>query len=125
MSDMKKITLEDLIKRKEQIEANKKKRTTLYIESLNGTITIEKPSLDVLAKAQGMDPVEGDKYLVYSCVVEPNIKDKQLQSIYGCIEPYDIVEKIFDELEIPKIAKACMDLAGFKNRVEVVDAVKN
>lgn len=125
MKEMTKITLEDLIKRKEQIEANKKKRTALYIESLNGIITIEKPSLDVLAKAQGMEPIEGDKYLVYSCIVDPNLKDKQLQSMYGCIEPYDIVEKVFDELEIPKIAKACMDFAGFKNRVEIVDTVKN
>ena len=52
-----KITLAELIRRKEQmLESKKKPKTaTLYIKSLGGTITIESPTSDLARDAQDMD----------------------------------------------------------------------
>ena len=119
------ITLEELIRRKEQmLESKKKPKTeTLYIKSLDGTITIESPTAAMAREAQDMD--NGDAYMVYSCVTEPCLKSKELRDAYGCVEPMEIVEKIFQPGEIPQIAVECLKLAGYIDGVKAVDDIKN
>ena len=120
-----KITLQELIRRKEQMLESKKKPKTaeLYIKSLDGTITIESPTSALARDAQEMD--NGDAYMVYSCVVEPCLKSKELQTEFGCVDPMEIVEKIFDTGEIPQIAVECLKLAGYVDGVKVVNDIKN
>ena len=120
-----KITLEELIRRKEQmLEAKKKPKTaSLYIKSLDGTITIESPTAALARDAQEMD--NGDTYMVYSCVTEPCLKSKELQQEFGCVDPMEIVEKIFETGEIPQIALECLKLAGYVDGVKAVADVKN
>ena len=120
-----KITLDELLKRKEQmLESKKKKKTkSLYVKSLDGTITIESPTGDLARDAQELD--NGDAYLVYSCVTEPCLKSKELQQAFGCVEPMEIVEKIFDVGEIPQIAVECLKLAGYVDGVKAVEDIKN
>lgn len=120
-----KLTLKDLIAKKEQVLNSKNKTRNLYIKSLDGVITIEKPSIDLIIDASKIDEgAESDKYLVYNCIVEPNIKDKELQKAYECVEPTEIL-KIFEDGEISTIAKECMDLAGYNGSVSVVEDIKN
>lgn len=120
-----KLTLKDLIAKKEQVLDSKKKTRNLYIKSLDGIITIEKPSIETIVDASKIDSgMESDKYLVYNCIIEPNLKDKELQKVYGCIEPSDIL-KIFEDGEISSIARECMNLAGYSGSVSVVDDIKN
>ena len=120
-----KITLAELIRRKEQmLESKKKPKTaTLYIKSLGGTITIESPTSDLARDAQDMD--NGDAYMVYSCVTEPCLKSKELQTTFECVEPMEIVEKVFEPGEIPQIAVECLKLAGYVDGVKAVDDIKN
>ena len=120
-----KISLAELIRRKEQmLESKKQKKTAeLFIKSLNGTITIESPTADLARDAQDMD--NGDIYMVYSCVTEPCLKAKELQDAFSCVEPMEIVEKIFDPGEIPQIAVECLKLAGYIDGVKAVDETKN
>ena len=120
-----KITLAELIRRKEQmLESKKKPKTaTLYIKSLDGTITIESPTADLARDAQDMD--NGDAYRVYSCVTDPCLKSKELQTAFECAEPMEIVEKIFAPGEIPQIAVECLKLAGYVDGVKAVDDIKN
>ena len=120
-----KITLTELIRRKEQmLESKKKPKTeTLYIKSLDGTITIESPTSALARDAQDMD--NGDAYMVYSCVTEPCLKSRELQEAFGCIDPMEIVDKIFEPGEIPQIAIECLKLAGYIDGVKVVDDIKN
>lgn len=122
---MTKLTLKDLISKKEQVLSGKKKTRNLYIKSLDGIITIEKPSIETVIDASKIDSgMESDKYLVYNCIIEPNLRDKELQKEYGCVEPTDIL-KIFNDGEISSIAKECMNLAGYSGSVSVVDDIKN
>ena len=120
-----KITLQELIRRKEQmLESKSKPKTgTLYIKSLDGTITIESPTASMAKESQDME--NGDAYIVYSCVKEPCLKSKELQEAFGCIDPMEIVEKIFEPGEVPMIAVECLKLAGYIDGVKAVDDLKN
>ena len=120
-----KITLQELIRRKEQMLEAKRipKTANLYIKSLGGTITIESPTAALAKDAQEMD--NGDAYMVYSCVTEPCLKSRELQDAFGCVEPMEIVDKVFEAGEIPQIAMECMRLAGYVDGVKVVDDIKN
>lgn len=119
-----KLTLAELLRRKEQmLEAKKTKKTLdLYIKSLDAVITIEEPSGALCRDANDMEPGEGDKYMCYECIKEPNLKSQEAQEAFGCADPMDIVEYIFAPGEIPQIAIECMKLAGYMGGVE---AVKN
>ncbi len=118
-----KITLDTLLARKEQAIEDKRKNSTgeLYVQSLDGTITVKPPTRAILSDARETDNDSlADRYLVYQCVVEPNLKDKKLQDAYGCGEPDEIVDKIFELGEVGKIAAECINMAGFGNSVEKV-----
>ena len=120
-----KITLQELIRRKEQMLESKRKPKTanLYIRSLDGTITIESPTAAMAREAQEME--NGDAYMVYSCVTEPYLKSKELQQEFECVDPMEIVEKVFETGEIPQIAVECLKLAGYVDGVKVVNDIKN
>lgn len=122
MNKSTKLTLSELIKRKEQMLAAKKIKKTqdLYIKSIDAVITIEEPDGGLCRDANDMEPGEGDKYMCFECIKEPNLKSQELQDTYGCTEPMDIVDIIFAPGEIPQIAIECMKLAGYMGGVEQV-----
>nr|WP_285842874.1 hypothetical protein [Metabacillus litoralis] len=68
---------------------------------------------------------KADPFMVYNIVVEPNLKDPNLQKEFGCVEPDDIVEKLFESGEISNIAQIGMELAGYKSGVKKVNDLKN
>ena len=120
-----KLTIKDLLKRKEDISSKRVKETkSLYVKSLDGVISIQKPDRALCLDALGMDQ-DGDSYMVYNCVVEPNLKDPELQQEYGCVTPMEIAEKLFEPGEIAGIARECVSLAGYGDSVTVVDEIKN
>ena len=125
MNKQTKITLQELIRRKEQMLEAKKtpKHKELYINSLAGTITITGATSALAKDAQEMD--NGDVYMVYQCVTEPCLKAKELQEAYQCVEPMEIVEKLFDPGEIPQISVECLKLSGYIDGVKAVEDVKN
>lgn len=121
----KRLTLKDLMAKQEQLANKKKKSLNLFVKSLEGVITIEQPDTVTIIDASKIDEgFESDKYLVYNCIVEPNLKDKDLLKAYGCVEPTEIL-KIFDDGEISSIARECMNLAGYNSSVRVVEEIKN
>ena len=119
-----KLTLTELLRRKEQMLESKKIKKTqdLYIKSIDAAITIEEPTGALCRDANDMEAGEGDKYLCYECIKEPNLKSKEVQDAFGCTVPMDVVDIIFAPGEIPQIAIECMKLAGYMGGVE---AVKN
>jgi len=119
------LTLEELLKNKEELIKRKSKKQTkdLYIKSLNATITIQGMD-DGMAKDIA-DMEDGDEYVVYNCVVSPNLKDKALQKEYGCVEPMEIVSQIFMDGEINSISLECAKLSGFVDGVKAIGETKN
>ncbi|SET55465.1 Phage XkdN-like tail assembly chaperone protein, TAC [Natronincola peptidivorans] len=112
----KKLTIKELLAQKEQLKNKKAKVVDLYIESLDAEIAVVTPSTSIILEAQAegeRDAVRADTYLIFNSVKEPNLKDVELQKAYGCVEPLDIVEKIFLPGEISSIASEIMKLAGY------------
>ena len=83
-----KITLAELIKRKEQVLEAKKnvKRARVYVKSLGGEIVIKAPTKSLATESAEMEK-DGDAHLVYECVAEPDLHSKELQEAYGCTYP--------------------------------------
>lgn len=120
--EKKKLTLTDLIKEKEKFQVKTGVKKDLYLDQLDATITILQPERSVV-----MDAIESqsDEYMVYDIVVEPNLKDAELQKAYGCVEPIDIVSKIFNPGTIKGIAQEGLKLAGYESNVKAVEDLKN
>ena len=124
-----KLTLDELIRRKVQIQEAKKQRKTqdLYIDSLGGTITITEPTKEILIDVTNMDKdtYSINKYVVYNCVTEPNLKSQELQDTYECAEPYDIVDKLFSYGEVMQLGSYLNQLSGLTSGVEKLEEIKN
>ena len=110
------VSIQDLIKNKEKIQARKNKLYDLEIPDF-GTVTIKQPTISLIMEAQNMES-NSDQYIIYETFGSPNLKDKELQKEFECTEPTDIVNKIFKIGEIAYIGRAIMECAGFNKDVK-------
>ena len=119
------ITIASLLDRKEDIKKKVNSTKKLYIESLGGEITIKEPSRELCAESLEMlhlgDASRADAHMTYNCVVEPNLKDTQLQKEFGCVEPTEIVDLLFKAGEVAAISGQCLSMAGFGTGVKQLD----
>jgi hypothetical protein len=125
-----KLTLTDLMKDKEKYQVKDDVTAEVYIPRLDANVTLRKPErslcVETIQMTQDDNLVDqADPYLVYNIMVEPNLKDKELQKAYGCVEPTDIVGKIFETGEIPSIAQVGLELAGYDKSIKRVKDLKN
>ncbi len=125
----KKLALADLLARAEQRAGDKKAYKQLYIEPLDGELTVEKiPLPRVLSMLDGvnsnnmMDSLDFQVNLIYQCC--PVLRNPELQGAYDCKEPTDIVCAVFEDnmVAISKAAEAILDFYGL---ADSKDAVKN
>ena len=119
------VTINELIERREKLQTRKGE---LYdVETSIGEITCRIPSAALIAEAWDMrSNADGNKYLVFQCCMEPNLKDDELRRAYKCSEPFDIVTEIFLPGEVAKIAGHLLKLAGFEVNItsKIHNAVK-
>lgn len=127
-----KLTMDDLIKQKESIYRKKgvKKKMEIYLDQLQSTVTIEEPDSSLVTESIGIGSDEnqesnGDDFLVYNTMIEPNLKDAELQKIYECKEPVDIVNAIFSPGTVSAIAVEAMKMAGYMDGITPVAKLKN
>lgn len=120
------VSIQDLIDKKDGIVAG---RTATYdLETSIGTITVKKPSRAFILEAFGLsEAAESEPYIVLNMTVSPNLKDTELQKAYGCMDPLDIVNKLFDSGEVIAISKKIMKCAGYGDDIksEVHEEAKN
>lgn len=126
----KKLSVTELIKDKEKFLPKENVTQELLIERLGATVTIRKPERSLVLETLELGKDENfegnaDDFMVYNIITEPNLKDPELQKAYGCVEPTDIVSKIFEIGEVSDIAKAGMKLAGFMSNATAVEDLKN
>lgn len=127
---VKKLTLTQLIQNKEKYQVKSDTTEELFIDRLGGSITIRKPERSLCLECMEMANDEkrqeqADIHMVYNIVSEPNLKDPELHKEFGCAEPYDIVEKIFEVGEISHISGTGMELAGYHSKIKKVSDLKN
>lgn len=130
-AELKKLTLSDLIARKEQREAGRTDYRDVKVEALDGMLTLKKlPLSQVLTMLDDQDENAGMKEnldfeveLIYkSC---PMLQNKELQEAYGCQEPYDIVLRVLDDNvgALAELASAVLDFYGMGDSIR--DQLKN
>lgn len=120
------VTVADLIARREEIKNKRKDRYD--IETSIGTIIVKQPTLRMIDDIlKGQDNRQNDIELIFETVIEPNLKDKDLQQAYGCTIPSDIVPMLFKPGEVSALARAIMRLAGFGTSFEtkIHEEIKN
>ena len=104
------ISIADLIAKKEDIR--KAKKAKYDIKTSIGTLTVKKPTASLVAETNELED-GNEEYLIINSVVEPDLKEPQLLKAYGCIEPTDIVCKLFDAGEIMALSRTIMSTAGY------------
>lgn len=131
---MAKLNLEELVARATQSKADKLQVRMVEIDREGNTIQATKKDLRTVSKTLDMetettnDRFQAEMKLVYDhCQV---LHEKKLQAAYGCVEPLDAVEKVFDSNMglIEKAAKEILDMYGLaeeEGTKNPVDDVKN
>lgn len=120
-----KLTIADLINNKEKLSHRKKITKDVYIDQLDAVVTLESPDRALILETLEMEGATSDDFLIYNCIIEPNLKDAELQKIYACVEPMDIIEKLFDLGTIKGLAEQALSMAGFDSKVTAVEELKN
>ncbi len=131
---MAKLNLEELVARATQSKADKFQVRMVEIDQEGNTIQATKKDLRTVSKTLDMetettnDRFQAEMKLVYDhCQV---LHEKELQAAYGCVEPLDAVEKVFNSNMglIEKAAKEILDMYGLaeeEGTKNPVDDVKN
>ena len=108
MSENKKVSLEQLIKKKLEKDGKKNATKEIYVESLEGYITVTNPSdsqriefADKTKSGSYVDMMEAYEKLIYDCC--PMLHSQELQKEIEVDYPYDTVKAIFDTDEIADI----------------------
>lgn len=124
---IKKLTLADIISKKDQIMDGKKKIGNVLIPSLGGYIVVEKPDRELIADANEITGgMESNVHLVYNCIVDPNLKDKETIDAFGVHTPKELVQVLLNDGEISDVADALMKLAGYGDTgIKLVTDLKN
>lgn len=120
------LTAKDLLARKNLIARQKCATFEIDVENF-GAFKFRTPTIDDIEDAQKFkDGDSQDDYIIYTCSVEPNLRNAELQEGFECSEPFDIVEKLFLPGVIPQIAEKIVQKAGFKaGSVTLVEDIKN
>lgn len=124
------VSAKDLINNRKLIEDKKEAQIEIEVPDV-GAFLFRLPTIndyqDAQAKAKNrQNEAMENKYLIYTCCVEPGLNNKELQDAYECKEPIDIVDKLFMIGEITSIAQILVDNAGFNNDYKtVVKKAKN
>lgn len=126
--ETKRLSVADLMKEKEKYQVKDDVTESVIVERLNAEVVIRKPEKSLCVDTMKMardenNDTDADEYMVYNTVVEPNLKDKDLQKEFGCKLPTDIVAKIFEPGEIAQLSEVAFELAGYKKGG--VKAIKN
>lgn len=136
----KKLTIQDIIAKKKGESSKERKTATVFVPSYNGEITVIEPSKDDLdrydeslvydyANTQNKEALKDALItLIYNCVSEPNLKDSDLQKALdvSAMHPKQIVNEVFNAIEIPQIGGVLLQLAGrnHEEAVRLVDDLK-
>lgn len=123
------LNAKELIKKRDLINQKKNKEIEIVLDI--GTFLFRLPTLDDYEDSEEYakrrkKQILANNYLIYTCCIEPNLRDEELLKEFECKEPVEIVDKIFVIGEITSIADTLVKKAGFdKDNIEVVDKIKN
>ena len=116
-------TIQELLDMKINVDAKRAATYTIHLEDADMDVSYKLASRTEIIQAQKMGAVDIDPYIIFTHIVEPNLADKELQKGYGmvAIEPYKIVDKILNRLDLAALSLA---IIGEKQK-DLTGEVKN
>lgn len=128
--ETKRLTVLDILKEKEKYSVDKQQTEEVTISRLNVDVVIRKPEKSLCIESLQMTRDEdtadtADAYMVYNTMVEPDLKDTELHTLFGIKDPLEIVDQLFEPGEVAQLSELAMEMAGFKKGVVAVKTVKN
>lgn len=120
------INVKTLLEKKDLLEKRHTKEFFVEVKDL-GVFKFRTPTTgDILDSQTYNDGENDDEFIIYTCCIEPNLKDKELLEGYGVKEPVKIIEKLFLPGESKRIATLLIEAAGYKEEIaKVIDDTKN
>ena len=114
MAKQKKLSFDDLLKQKANIDTAKTKQ--YFVESLDGILELEKASPQKMTELisrvnDGEDQFSVYQEMIYACC--PLLRNKELLTNYEVVEPYDIVQKILTLAEVLDLGSQIIQWYGF------------
>ncbi len=122
---IKKATFKDLVAKKLQRDEDKFKTKDVYVQSLDATLTFKKPDDDLIletidaideGKSDSKLIVEAFKKLIYQCC--DMLQDPELHKELEVQDPFDVVSKIFDAVEIMDLGNKLSDFVNLNGKIE-------
>lgn len=130
MSESKKVSLEQLIKKKLEKDGKKNATKEIFVESLNGNITVTNPSdsqriefADKTKSGSYVDMMDAYSKLIYDCC--PLLHSGDLQKEIEADYPYDTVKAIFDTDEIAEIGVKVFNFFDDEEENDADEKLKN
>lgn len=125
---IKRMTMEELIARKNQADESRKKIIDIEVPAMGGAIAAhKKPLQEYTAFMDSLDDGDTlensiDQFVQIIYAHCPMLQNKELQEAYECQEPSDIVLKVFGDSigAIKSAAMKIMELYGIDDEVAVV-----
>lgn len=127
-----KLTLSELLAKKEQRDRDRVEYKSVYVENLGGELEIKKLPLpqfldkigDLNDDTGAGEAMRAQLDLIYDCC--PVLHSKELQDAYDCIEPTDVVAKVFDDnfSDISLVTAAIFEMYGMDSS-DIVGELKN
>lgn len=128
---MAKLTAKELIAKKGLIEDKKNKKIEIEVPDV-GTFSFRLPNMldyedaEAYGKNRDNSGYEQNKYLLYACCLEPNLKDEELLKGFEVTAGIDLIDKLLMVGEVSTIAQILVKKAGFdKEAFKVVEKLKN
>ena len=115
-------TIQQLIDAKAGIDEKRNKEYTINLKGF-GDVKYKLATRTEIIQIQDMDKENIDPYLIFTHVTEPKLNDTELQKFYGLVglEPYKIIDKLFNADEVGKLSLAIID----RTEKDIVKHIKN
>lgn len=116
-------SIQELIEMKQSIDENRNAIRSIYIPSLDTEFKFKMATRPEMVQLRNMDAQDQDTYLIFTHVIEPNLKDSALQEAYNRgNKPYDIVDKLLNYDEVGMLSLAIIDQ---NSNADIVGDIKN
>ncbi len=129
-SEAKKVSLEQLIRKKLEKDGKRNATKEVYVKSLDANLTVKNPSdtqkiefADKTKTGSYIDMMEAYGKLIYDCC--PMLHSKELQESIEVSYPYDTVKAIFDTEEITEIGIKVLNFFDNEEEDDADEKLKN
>lgn len=118
-------TIQELMAMKQEL-SDKKLATYEFESSTLGTIRYKKATREEILQISDMDKFDQDSMNVFKHVIEPDLKNPQLQETFNKAKPpHMIVDELFEATEVGELSRLIAGIGSKEAYKMVIKDIKN